>query len=216
MKWYTAIGIKKENADGRFCVRGNAEEKILTGMEIQIWSALLWVFCEEQEIFRRVKSILLIAFGEDKTRQRINEAEFTYCLRRLERRGLVASCEAETIEAAVERMVRGMTMAPRDNENRLRLFLNSISLGKGIRFSMRAFQKEELTGKERQLLECLKKDGNIDRYLKRLSEQAAQFNLIFKESDNTLEEDAQRDFLADVVSLYGKKQLVIESIQKED
>lgn len=214
MKWYTAIGVKTESADGRFCVWANAEEKILTGMEIQIWSALLWVFCEKQEIFRRVKSILLIAFGEDEAKQQIKEAEFGYCLRRLENRGLVASCEAETVEVAVEQMVRRMTMVPRNHENRLRLFCNSLSMGNGLRFSMRAFGKEELTGKEKQLLNCLKKDGNIERYLKCFSEQVGQINRCLAEGEPHLEEDVQRDFLADVVALYGKKQLMIESIQK--
>lgn len=50
MKWYTAIGVKKSGMDGRFCVAVMKEEKVLTGMEIEIWSAMLWAFCEEQDV----------------------------------------------------------------------------------------------------------------------------------------------------------------------
>ena len=30
MRWYTAIGMKKDDADGRFCVWVDGEEKVLT------------------------------------------------------------------------------------------------------------------------------------------------------------------------------------------
>ena len=33
MRWYTAIGMKKDDADGRFCVWVDGEEKVLTEME---------------------------------------------------------------------------------------------------------------------------------------------------------------------------------------
>lgn len=47
MRWYTAIGMKKDDADGRFCVWVDGEEKILTEMETILWAALTWSFCEE-------------------------------------------------------------------------------------------------------------------------------------------------------------------------
>ena len=39
MRWYTAIGMKKDDADGRFCVWVDGEEKVLTEMETILWAA---------------------------------------------------------------------------------------------------------------------------------------------------------------------------------
>ena len=47
MRWYTAIGMKKDDADGRFCVWVDGEEKVLTEMKTILWAALTWSFCEE-------------------------------------------------------------------------------------------------------------------------------------------------------------------------
>ena len=44
MRWYTAIGMKKDDADGRFCVWVDGEEKVLTEMETILWAALTWSF----------------------------------------------------------------------------------------------------------------------------------------------------------------------------
>ena len=35
MRWYTAIGMKKDDADGRFCVWVDGEEKVLTEIYLQ-------------------------------------------------------------------------------------------------------------------------------------------------------------------------------------
>ena len=50
MRWYTAIGMKKDDADGRFCVWVDREEKVLTEMETILWAALTWSFCEEDKV----------------------------------------------------------------------------------------------------------------------------------------------------------------------
>lgn len=44
MRWYTAVGVKMEHLGGLFCVQVGTENKILSGMEIFIWNALLWSF----------------------------------------------------------------------------------------------------------------------------------------------------------------------------
>lgn len=41
MRWYTAVGVKMDQPGGSFCVQVGAEKKILSGMEIYIWNALL-------------------------------------------------------------------------------------------------------------------------------------------------------------------------------
>lgn len=217
MKWYTAVGVKKQNTGGRFCVVSNMEERILTEMEIQIWSALLWVFCEETEILERVTRILQIAFGTEEKRK-INEAEFHYCLCRLENRGLVIGCEGECAEEAVENLIRYVTMVRtrRSTAEKLYLFKDSLSMGKGVRFALRAFAKEPLSKEEEHLLYMLEQNGRIDIHLQNLAKQAVQAAALVGESAGTFAECVQRDFLADVIALYGRKQLLIESIRKED
>lgn len=63
--------------------------KILSGMEIQIWTSLLWAICEESEIYERVQGLMKLAFGVEERREADRE-EFRYCFRRLENRGLFA------------------------------------------------------------------------------------------------------------------------------
>lgn len=218
MKWYTAIGVKSNSVDGRFYVRSAREEKILTGMEIQIWSTLLWAFCEEKDIFGRLKGLLQIAFGEEEVQRRADEAEFWYCLRRLETRGLVVACEGETAEEAAEGLMRRVTMvrARTSTGEKLRLFMNSLTMGKGLRFSMRAFKKANLTREEENLLCRLEEDGRIDSHLKQLTEKAGQVEALVGGTDTKFTMSVQREFLADVFALYGRKQLMIESIRREE
>ncbi|WP_373213609.1 hypothetical protein [Ruminococcus sp. 5_1_39BFAA] len=218
MKWYTAIGVKNDRADGRFSVRSAAEEKILTGMEIQIWSALLWAFCEEKDIYGRLKGLLRIAFGEEEAQKKADEGEFWYCLRRLEVRGLIASWEGETVQDAAEGMMRRVTMvrAKYTRAEQWRFFLNSLMMGKGLRFSMRAFRKAQLTEKEEGLLHRLEADGRIASHLKELEDKAKQVAVLVDGGDTKFPQSVQREFLADVIALYGRKQLMIESIRKEE
>ena len=48
-------------------------------MEIQIWSTLLWAFCEEKDIFGRMMGLLSLAFGEAEAQKKATEGEFQYC-----------------------------------------------------------------------------------------------------------------------------------------
>lgn len=218
MKWYTAVGVKSNGTDGRFYVRHAEGEKILTGMEIQIWSTLLWAFCEESDIFSRLKGLLRITFGEEAAEKKVDEEEFWYCLRRLETRGLIAVCEGQTAEEAIERLLRHVTMvrAKYTRAEQMRFFRNSLLLGKGLRFSLRAFKCADLTEKERHLLERLEEDGRIKSHLKQLKTQAEQVAAVIEGNDVEFIQNVQREFLADVIALYGRKQLMIESIQKEE
>ena len=40
MKWYTAIGCKMEDDEGRLLVKIGGQEKVLTEMEAMLWAAL--------------------------------------------------------------------------------------------------------------------------------------------------------------------------------
>ena len=62
MRWYTAVGVKMDQPGGSFCVQVGAEKKILSGMEIYIWNALLWSFVEETQIYERMVQLLKAVF----------------------------------------------------------------------------------------------------------------------------------------------------------
>lgn len=215
MRWYTAIGVKRGGTDGRFYVRCASEEKILTGMEIQIWSALLWSFCEEKDIFGRMVGLLHMALGTDGAARRVDEGEFWYCLRRLETRGLVASFEAETSERAARELIRWGTMvrARRSRPEKMQLFLNSLGMGRGLKFSLRAFREAEVSQEEENLLGRLEKEGSIDFHLRQFEVQAA---CLMERDAPESAKSMQQEFLTDVLALYRKKQLLIESIKKEE
>lgn len=197
MKWYTAIGVKKSTHDGRFCVHVMGEEKILAGMEMEIWSALLWAFCEEREIQSRVESLLQIAFGESA--KKLEEAEFLYCLRRLERRGLIAAAEGEQAQTAIDRLIYygTFTCVSYHFIQRIPVFLNSISMGKGLRFSMRAFKKEILTQQEEKFLKMLETEGSVRKHLERLEGKGKK-----------------QEFLKSIRILYIRKQILFKNIEE--
>lgn len=218
MRWYTAIGVKKDGADGRFYVRCASEEKILTGMEIQIWSTLLWSFCEEKDILGRMIGLVQLAFGTDGAAGRVDEGEFWYCLRRLETRGLAASCEAETSEEAARELIRRVTMvrARRSRQEKLQLFWGSLGMGRGLKFSLRAFREAEVSQEEENLLIRLEREGRIDCHLRQLEVQAGHVASLVEGEDPGFAKNMQQEFLTGVIALYNKKHLLIESIRKEE
>lgn len=216
--WYTAVGLKVDRADGRFYVRCDREEKVLSGMEIQIWSTLLWVFCEEQEIFGRLQGLLAMTFGEESARKKLDETEFWYCLRRLENRGLVTAAEGKTAEEAVEDLMSHACIVRTryTAADKAKMFLNSLALGKDLRFALRAFKKADLTSEERNLLAMLEQDGRIFFHLKQLEKKVDNPGVMLEGVDREFMAHVKREFLAGVIALYGKKQLMIESIRREE
>lgn len=65
MRWYTAIGMKKDDADGRFCVWVDGEEKVLTEMETILWAALTWSFL--LGIIGFIRTYLIFRTADKKT-----------------------------------------------------------------------------------------------------------------------------------------------------
>ena len=45
MKWYTAIGCKMEDDEGRLLVKIGGQEKVLTEMEAMLWAPYLEPLC---------------------------------------------------------------------------------------------------------------------------------------------------------------------------
>ena len=86
MKWYTAIGIKTEDDEGRLLVKIGGQEKVLTEIEAMLWAALTWSVCEENRIYSQMYRVLCITFGEEKATEWADEEDFLFCLRRLKKR----------------------------------------------------------------------------------------------------------------------------------
>lgn len=101
MRWYTAIGMKKDDADGRFCVWVDGEEKVLTEMETILWAALTWSFCEEDKVHSQMHRLLVFSLGEKQAQEWADKEDFQFCLNRLVKRGLVVLTEGCTREEAV-------------------------------------------------------------------------------------------------------------------
>lgn len=111
MKWYTAVGVKMESADGAFCVRVGQETKNLLGVECYVWNTLLWSFIEETKIYGRMVRLLELSFPGQPEKTDIDQEEFSLCLRRLLARGLVACQENETMEGAAETFLKAAHVA---------------------------------------------------------------------------------------------------------
>ena len=107
MRWYTAIGMKKDDADGRFCVWVDGEEKVLTEMETILWAALTWSFCEEDKVHSQMHRLLVFSLGEKQAQEWADKEDFQFCLNRLVKRGLVVLTEGCTREEAVYSFLSG-------------------------------------------------------------------------------------------------------------
>ena len=88
MKWYTAIGCKGEDGEGRLLVKTDNQEKVLTEMETMLWAALTWTICAENRIYSQMYRVLCITFGKERATEWADEEDFLFCLRRLKKRGL--------------------------------------------------------------------------------------------------------------------------------
>lgn len=86
-------------------------------------------------------------------------------------------------------------------------------MGKGLKFSLKAFKKPLLTEEEYQLLSYLQREGDVSCHLKCLKEEAKSREPNLTDS---LQEQIQREFINRVAQLYYKKQLVIDNIRRED
>lgn len=174
MRWYTAIGMKKDDADGRFCVWVDGEEKVLTEMETILWAALTWSFCEEDKVHSQMHRLLVFSLGEKQAQEWADKEDFQFCLNRLVKRGLVVLTEGCTREEAVYSIISRSVMAPMafSRTERMKHFMEALSMGKGLKFSLRAFKKPLLTEEEYQLLSYLQREGDVSYHLKCLKEKA--------------------------------------------
>lgn len=199
-KWYTSIGRKTGHGDGKFYVRIGTEEKVLVGLEIYLWSSMLWCFTLEEFIYGRLQKLLRFTFPDDSTKSFDVEA-YQYCFRRLCNRGLVVMAEGENEEKAKANLFRTAIVETQSVtlSERLYMFLTSLANGHGIRFSLGAFHKQGINNQERELLRCFQKCGEIAQYLEEMQDK----------------ENMQESFLCNVATLYKKKLLLIQKVGKE-
>ena len=158
---------------------------------------------------------LYLALEKNRHRNGRTKEDFQFCLNRLVKRGLVVLTEGCTREEAVYSIISRSVMAPMafSRTERMKHFMEALSMGKGLKFSLRAFKKPLLTEEEYQLLSYLQREGDVSYHLKCLKEKAKS-----REShlEDSLQEQIQREFISRVAQLYHKKQLVIDNIRRED
>lgn len=195
MKWYTAVGVKIESADGAFRVRVGRDTKNLLGVECYVWNTLLWSFVEETEVYGRMVWLLKLAFPGQPEKTDIDREEFLLCLRRLLTRGLVACRENETMEGAAEAFLRAANVAcvGRTWGERFLLFCKSAADGSTVRDSVRVFQKSPLEKEYRQLLRIIRGSGKKG------------FSI----------EGSEGELLCTALKLYKGKLLFIQSVKEE-
>ena len=112
MKWYTAIGCKGEDGEGQLLVKTDNQEKVLTEMETMLWAALTWTICAENRIYSQMYRVLCITFGKERATEWADEEDFLFCLRRLKKRRLVAECEGENKEEALQFLLSKSVVVP--------------------------------------------------------------------------------------------------------
>lgn len=211
MKWYTAIGKKVNHYDGKFHVRNHRyEEKVLSGMEIFLWTSLLWSFTEESDIYDRMKKLLHLTFPEEE-RKEADIEEFRYCFRRLCIRGLVIACEGDTKKAAAAELIGKATVELTNAcfHDRYINFLVSVVHGNGFCFSLRIFKKNPLEKQHKKLLERMKQQGEIGVYMEemQIEERRAGQNAFWIC-------ERQKEFLDIVTELYRMKIIMIRTVKR--
>lgn len=194
MKWYTAVGVKLESADGAFLVRVGRDTKNLLGVECNIWNTLLWSFTQEAEIYERMVWLLKRTFPGQPEKADIDREEFRLCLRRLLTRGLVACRENETMEGAAETFLKAANVAcvGRTWGERFLSFCESAADGGTFRDSVRVFQKSPLEKAYRQLLKDIRSGGETGFSLER----------------------ADEGLLGDIMELHQNRLLFIQSVKE--
>ena len=215
MKWYTAIGCKMEDDEGRLLVKIGGQEKVLTEMEAMLWAALTWSLCAENKIYSQMYRVLCITFGEAHATEWADEEDFLFCLRRLKKRGLVAECDGASKEEALWFLLSKSVVSPARNSlfERLGTFADDLALGKGQKIALRAFKSPVLTYEERMVLQQIAGNGYVPYHLAELTRQAGAVPLSVEER-KIVQKQVLQEFMQILVSLFKKKQFVISCIQE--
>lgn len=196
MEYYTAVGKKKEQPDGAFCVDISGQLLLLSDTESFIWTAAVWTFARKEELQSRMERLLKATFGKDE--RNVTPEDFSACFQRLCTRGLLAAGKGRYYEeAAWEVLMRSEVSVLRiPFSESVRAFWYSIGRGYGWKKAAKAFRVIRPDGEERQALATVGKDGNAAEFLRQAGE---------------LE---RRRVLKALLSLYEKRQLAIRKIRE--
>ena len=96
----------------------------------------------------------------------------------------------------------------------MRNFTDSLAMGNGIKFALRAFQKPTFSYEEHKVFTQIVKNGTISDHLCSLQKETQKVPVAEKQKEEILEQVSQ-EYLRILVSLYKKKQLVISCIREE-
>lgn len=215
MKWYTAIGCKTEDEQGRLLVKIGSQTKVLTEMETMLWAALTWSVCAENKIYSQMYRVLCITFGKEGASEWADEEDFLFCLRRLKKRGLIAECEGENKEEALSVLLTKSVLSPvvESFSDRLGAFADDLAFGRGIKIALRAFKKPVFTYEERSVLQQISDNGYIPYHLAELTGQARAVPISVGEQQMAQKQTLQ-EFMRILISLFNKKQFVISYIKE--
>lgn len=199
MEYYTAIGIKRKDAYGRFCVEAGGESYVLGEIESYIWSAAACTFQQRKGIYDSVKYLLDIVF---RGKRKITEEEFTVFFQRLCVRGLLAaSCGENKQDILWDFFHRAEVHITRFSvRERISIFLYGIECGMGMRKAARAFYGNRLNRKEKQVINKLARSGDICHWL---------------EEERKSGNDHAADLLTTLLALYERRQVAIANVREE-
>ena len=96
----------------------------------------------------------------------------------------------------------------------MRNFTDSLAMGKGIKFALRAFQKPTFSYEEHKVFTQIVKNGTFSDHLCSLQKETQKVPVAEKQKEEILEQVSQ-EYLRILVSLYKKKQLGISCIREE-
>ena len=139
MRWYTAIGMKKMMQMEGLCLVDGRKVRYRNGNYFV--AALTWSFCEEDKVHSQMHRLLVFSLGEKQAQEWADKEDFQFCLNRLVKRGLVVLTEGCTREEAVYSIISRSVMSPMafSRTERMKHFMEALSMGKGLKFSLRAF-----------------------------------------------------------------------------
>lgn len=196
MEYYTAIGKKKEQPDGAFCVEIAGRPLLLSDTESFIWTVAAWTFAGKEEIQSRMERLLETVFG--KGEKTVAAKDFSVYFQRLCTRGLLAAGKGRCYEeAAWEILMRSeMSVTRVPLSYKRKAFWYNIEKGYGLKNAIKAFVGIRLDREERQALAAVGQDGNAAEFLRKV------------------DESEKKRVLKTLLSLYEKQQLAIRKIRE--
>ncbi|MFR6507941.1 MAG: hypothetical protein ACLUPF_00620 [Dorea sp.] len=182
MKWYTAIGCKMEDDEGRLLVKIGGRKRCSQRWKLCCGRPLPGASVRKIKFIPRCTVSYVLHLGKQHATEWADEEDFLFCLRRLKKRGLVAECDGESKEEALWLLLSKSVVVPVTDSfsERLGAFADDLALGKGLKIALRAFKRPVFTYEERMVLQQLAGGGYIPYHLAELTRQAGAVPCLWK------------------------------------